>query len=423
MTKNPLLSSTQLSTQPDINIGLVGHIDHGKTTLLWRLSGKWADVHSEELKRGITIKLGFADVIIRKCKKCGYLSYKDKCPKCQSDMEDLRYVSFIDAPGHKMLMASMLGGLAVINAAILVIAANEPFPQPQTKEHFFALRARKIKDIIVVQNKIDLVTKEQAFEQYKKIKDFFSSYGLNPPIIPCSAQQEINIDLIFEEILKLPKPKPDISSDPIFLVIRSFDVNKPGTEIEKMVGGVLGGVLKKGKLKVGDEVEIKPGLSIVKETKQGKHISYKTIYAKILDLKTEKFYLKEALPFGNLAIQTSLDPSLTKADGLAGCVVGLKGKLPEITNKLKFKAYLFEKIVGTEKEEIVEDIKINETLLLSINASVTVAKIKNIKKEENFFIAEAEITIPIVPLPESSIGIARNYGGQWRLIGWGELIC
>jgi len=408
--------------QPDINIGLVGHIDHGKTTLLWRLSGKWADVHSEELKRGITIKLGYANVIIRRCKKCGYLSYKQPCPKCNSEMENLRHVSFIDAPGHKMLMASMLGGSAVMNAAILVIAANEPFPQPQTKEHFFALNARKIKDIIVVQNKIDLVSKEEALNQYKKIKEFFESYNLHPPIIPCSAQQEINIDLIFEEILKLPKPLKDTTSNPIFLVIRSFDVNKPGTKIENLVGGVLGGVLKKGKLKVGDEIEIKPGLAIVKETKQGKQVSYKTIYSKILSLKTENISLKEALPFGNLAIQTSLDPSLTKADGLAGCVVGLKGKLPEITNKIKFKAYLFEKIVGAEKEEAIEDLKINEMLLLSINTSVTVAKIRNVKKEKDFFLVEGDLTIPIVPLKDSNIGIARNYGGQWRLIGWGELI-
>jgi translation initiation factor 2 subunit 3 len=408
--------------QPDINIGLVGHIDHGKTTLLWRLSGKWTDVHSEELKRGITIKLGYANVIIRKCKKCGYLSYKEKCPKCNSDTQALRHVSFIDAPGHKMLMASMLGGSAAMNAAILVIAANEPFPQPQTKEHFFALNARKIKDIIVAQNKIDLVTKEEALKQYKEIKEFFKKYNLDPPVIPCSAQQEINIDLIFEEILKLPKPKKDISSDPLFLVIRSFDVNKPGTKAEKIVGGVLGGVLQRGKLKVGDEIEIKPGLSIVKETKQGKQVIYKTLNARILSLQTENFSLKEALPFGNLAIQTSLDPSLTKADGLAGCVVSLKGKLPEITNKAKFKAYLFEKMVGTEKEEAIEDIKANETLLLSINTSVTIAKVRSVKKEKDYFVVETELTVPIVPLPNSNIGIARNYGGQWRLIGWGELI-
>ena len=408
--------------QPDINIGLVGHIDHGKTTLLWRLSGKWADTHSEELKRGITIKLGYANVIIRRCEACSYLTYKEKCPKCKGKTKAIRHVSFVDAPGHKMLMASMLGGAAIIDAAILVIAANESFPQPQTKEHFFALKAKGIKHIIVVQNKIDLVSKEEALKQYNQIKEFFEREGLKPVIIPCSAQQGVNIELIFEEILKLPKPKRDLEAMPLFLVVRSFDVNKPGIEADKIKGSILGGTLKQGKLKVGSIIEIKPGLSIVKETKQGKKVTYKPLLAKIIEIRTEKYSLDEALPYGNLAIQTSLDPSLAKADALAGCVVGLKGTLPDITYKAKFKAKLFAKLVGLEKEEEIAEIKVNEMLLLSINASVTVARVFSVKKENDSYIVEANLTIPIVPLKGSKIGIARNYGGQWRLIGYGELL-
>ncbi|MEM1577416.1 MAG: translation initiation factor IF-2 subunit gamma [Candidatus Pacearchaeota archaeon] len=409
-------------SQPDINIGLVGHIDHGKTTLLWRLSGKWADVHSEELKRGITIKLGYANVIIRKCTSCGYLSYHKKCPKCNSSTNALRHVSFIDAPGHKMLMAAMLGGATVIDAAILVIAANEPFPQPQTKEHFLALKSNGIKDIIIAQNKIDLVTKEEAIKQYYQIKEFFEKENMKPIIIPCSAQQDINIDLILEEILKLPKPQRDLNEDPLFLVVRSFDVNKPGTDIDNIKGGVLGGTLKKGILKVGDEIEIKPGLSIVKQTKQGKVVEYKTLTAKILELKTDIYSLNKALPYGNLAIQTSLDPGLTKADSLAGCVVGLKGKLPDITYKVKLKIYLFERLVGTKEEEIIQELKLNENLLLSINTSITVGKIINIKKEKDYFIVDCDLTIPIVPIKNSKVSIARNYKGEWRLIGYGGIL-
>jgi translation initiation factor 2 subunit 3 len=89
-----------------LNVGVVGHIDHGKTTLLAKLTGKFADTHSEELKRGITIKLGYADKIIERNNK-------------------KRYISFVDCPGHEMLMATMLSGAALIDAAILVIAANE----------------------------------------------------------------------------------------------------------------------------------------------------------------------------------------------------------------------------------------------------------------------------------------------------------
>ena len=92
-----------------INVGIVGHIDHGKTTLLQRLSGKWASTHSEELKRGITIKLGYADTVI----------YSDGAGyNIEKKGKEVRHVSFVDAPGHEMLMATMLSGAALIDAAI-----------------------------------------------------------------------------------------------------------------------------------------------------------------------------------------------------------------------------------------------------------------------------------------------------------------
>ncbi len=239
---------------PEINIGVVGHIDHGKTTLLSRLTGKFADTHSEELKRGITIKLGYADATI----------YKDKNKYNTEKGKEQRYVSFIDAPGHEMLMATMLSGAAIIDAAILVIAANEGI-KPQTREHLMALQAKNIKNIIIVQNKIDLVSKEKALENYKEIKEFLKgTLAENSPIIPISAQQGINIDKLLEEIINLEIPKKDTKATPIFLVARSFDINKPGSKIEKLKGGVLGGILKQGKLKDGDEMEIKPGLRIKK---------------------------------------------------------------------------------------------------------------------------------------------------------------
>ncbi|MCW8965117.1 MAG: translation initiation factor IF-2 subunit gamma, partial [Candidatus Pacearchaeota archaeon] len=255
---------------PELNVGVVGHIDHGKTTLLSRLTGKFTDTHSEELKRGITIKLGYAEIVI--CNDNGkFNTEKGKA---------LRYVSFIDAPGHEMLMATMLSGAATMDAAVLVVAANEGI-KPQTKEHFMALQAKKIKNIIIVQNKIDLVTKEQALENYKKIKEFVKgSVAENAPIIPISAQQGVNIDKLLEELCKIEIPKKDVDAEPIFLVARSFDINKPGTEIKNLNGGVLGGILKRGKLKIGDTIEIKPGVLIKKQNEQ----TYKTITAKILSL-------------------------------------------------------------------------------------------------------------------------------------------
>ena len=402
-----------ITKQPVLNIGLVGHIDHGKTTLLYQLTGVWSDKHSEELKRGITIKLGYADAVIRKCEKCGMYTIQKKC-ECGGKTEEVRYISFVDAPGHEMLMATMLGGAAIIDAAMLVIAANEDFPQPQTKEHLLALESKEIKQIIIVQNKLDLVTKEQALAQYKKIKEFIKgTIAENAQIIPVCGQQAVNISAILEVINELEVPERDVKSKPLFLVARSFDVNKPGTKPEQLKGGILGGTLKKGKLVVGQEIEIKPGIALKKQNKT----EYETIKTKIIALRSGKNNLDEALPSGSLAIQTNLDPLLTKADSLSGCVASLGGTLPEITNKIKLKVNLFKEIVGTKEKLAVEKIKSNETLMLSVNTSITVGQVTSAREK----VSELFLKIPIVPFLGARFGIARNYKGHWRLIGWGEL--
>ena len=390
---------------PELNVGVVGHIDHGKTTLLSQLTGKFTDTHSEELKRGITIKLGYADMTI-------YKDGDDYSIKKKGIAQ--RYVSFIDAPGHEMLMATMLSGAAIIDAAILVVAANEGI-KPQTKEHFMALQAKKIKNIIVVQNKIDLVSKEQALENYKTIKEFLKgSLSEDAPIIPISAQQGINIDKILQELCKIEIPKRDDTSEPIFLVARSFDINKPGSLISNLKGGVLGGILKKGKLKVGDEIEIKPGLNIKKANQQ----TYETLTTKILSLYKGKDSVKEVLPGVSISIETELDPFLTKADSLTGCLASIKGKLPEISHSIKIKSNLFKEVLGTAEHQEVEPLKTKEMLMLSVNTTITVGTVEKVSKEE----LELSLNIPIIALKGDNVGIARNINGHWRLIGFGEII-
>jgi len=390
---------------PELNVGVVGHIDHGKTTLLSRLTGKFTDTHSEELKRGITIKLGYAEVEISKDKNNFNSEGKG---------EPVRYISFIDAPGHEMLMATMLSGAAIIDAAILVIAANEGI-KPQTREHFMALQAKGIKNIIIVQNKIDLVTKEQAKKNYQIVKEFLKgTVAENAPIIPVSAQQGVNIDKIFEELTKIEIPKKDEKSDPVFLVARSFDINRPGTEIKNLHGGVLGGILKKGKLKVGDEIEIKPGLSIRKNNQQ----NFQTLTTKILSLHKGKDSIKEVLPGASISIETSLDPFMAKTDSLTGCIASTKGSLPEITYKLKLKYSLFKKILGTEKNEKIEPFKTKEMLMLSVNTTITVGTVEKVSDSE----IELSLNIPVVALKGDNTGIARNLNKRWRLIGFGEIL-
>jgi translation initiation factor 2 subunit 3 len=390
-----------------INCGIVGHIDHGKTTLLHRLSNKWADTHSEELKRGITIKLGYADAIIRK--EEGKLTVEK-----DSNGEPMKYITFVDAPGHEMLMATMLSGAAIMDAAILVIAANEGI-KPQTKEHLIALRAKKIQKIIIVQNKIDLVTKEKALENYKEIKEFIKgSIAEDSPIIPASAQQGINLEKVLEELCKIEIRRSQKNEDPIFSIARSFDINKPGKPIEELHGGVLGGALKSGELKVGDSIEIKPGYSY---KKNNQHI-YQTVKSKIISMQKGDYQISRATPGGSLAIETELDPSLTKSDALSGGIAGIEKTLPEITTEITMEFTLFKEVFGTEKREPVEEIKINEMLMLSLNTSITVGQITKVSKSS----LNLKLKIPVVPLKGESIGIAKNLNGHWRLIGFGEII-
>ena len=378
-----------------LNIGMVGHIDHGKTTLLSRITGKFADTHSEELKRGITIKLGYADTIIKKENK-------------------ERYISFVDCPGHEMLMATMLSGAALIDAAILLIAANEGI-KPQTKEHLIALQAKKVNKILIVQNKIDLVDKEKALKNYKEIKEFTKgTIAENAPIIPVSAQQNINIDKIKNWLFDLEIPKRDLESKPEFLIARSFDINKPGTEIKNLHGGVLAGILKRGTLKIGDEIEIKPGIT----EKHANKISYKSVKTKITSIYRGTTPIKYATPGGSLAFETQLDNILTKTDSLSGNIASTPNTLPEISDKIKIKYELFKELVGEQTATKIEDLKPSEMIMLSINTTTTVGKITQIKENE----ITVSSGIPIIPIKKDSVGLARNINGHWRLIGFGEIL-
>lgn len=384
---------------PMINVGTVGHIDHGKTTLLWRLTGKFADTHSEELKRGITIKLGYAEAILENPKT------KEK-----------RYVSFVDAPGHEMLMATMLSGAAMLDAAILVVAANEGI-KPQTREHLIALQAKNVKNIIIVQNKIDLVTKEKALENFKAIKEFVKgTIAENAPIIPVSAQQNINIDKIKEVLMNIKIPDRKAEDKPIFLIARSFDINKPGASLQSLHAGIIAGVLKQGTLKVGDEIEIKPG----SYEKIANQFVYKTIKTKIVSIRRGSSTIETATPGGSLAMETELDNILTKTDLLSGCVASKVGDLPEITDKIKIKFKLFPEVFGAKEAIKVENLKPSELIMLSVNTAITVGMVKTINPKTG--IAEIYLRIPIVPIKSENIGLARNINSHWRLIGFGELV-
>lgn len=402
--------------QPEINIGLVGHVDHGKTTLTERLSGKWTDTHSEEIKRGITIRLGYADVVIYKCKSCpepqSYGS-KAKCEICNGDCVALRKVSLVDAPGHESLMATMLSGANIMDGALLLIAANEPCPLPQTREHLTALQIMGIKNIIVVQNKIDLVTEDEAKQNFGQIREFLShSEYKDSPIIPISAQQNINIDCLIQAIQEhMPVPERDSSKEPLFFVARSFDINRPGTNPRTMQGGILGGTIKQGLLKLGEEIEIKPGYMVEERNKQ----IWKPIFTKIVSITTGGVEADEASPGGSIGIMTELDPSIVKADSLAGAVVGHKDKLPAVWYNFTLEPHLLERVVGTKENLDVDPIKLGEMLMLNVNSAATVGVVTELAKKQ----VMCKLKIPVCADAGSRVTISRRVGTRFRLIGYG----
>lgn len=390
---------------------MVGHVSHGKTTLTDALTGKLTLTHSEELKRGITIRLGYADATIYKCVKCGKYSTSSKCLSCFSDCEIQRTVSFVDAPGHESLMATVLSGASLMDGAILIIAANERCPQPQTREHLTAMEVVGIKNVIIVKTKIDLVSEEKALENYKQIKEFVSGTALeNAPIIPVASQQKINLDKVVEAIENVvPTPVRDLEKPPLMYIARSFDVNKPGTEIKKLVGGILGGAIEQGKLKVGDKIEIRPG--IIKEK------SFQPLFTEIVGLKKAGSNLEEAYAGGLLGLMTKLDPYLTRSDALVGSLIGLPGELPKVRTELKLKINLLERVVGSNELSNVEPIKINENLMLNVCTTRSVGTVVSVKKNN----IELRLKLPVCLEEKERIVISRQVTGRWRLIGFGTV--
>ena len=251
--------------------GTIGHVAHGKSTVVKAISGVHTVRFKNELERNITIKLGYANAKIYKCHdpECprpgNFLtrgsSTEDSVKQGKWTYELVRHVSFVDCPGHDILMATMLNGAAVMDAALLLIAGNEPCPQPQTSEHLAAVEIMKLQHIIILQNKIDLVKEAAALQQHEDIKAFVKgTVADSSPIIPISAQLRYNIDVAAEYITNsIPVPIRDFTSEPKMIVIRSFDVNKPGQEVQDLRGGVAGGSILQGVLKLGQEIEIRPG--------------------------------------------------------------------------------------------------------------------------------------------------------------------
>ncbi|KAJ3011632.1 hypothetical protein HKX48_006724, partial [Thoreauomyces humboldtii] len=423
---NPL-SPEVIAHQATINIGTIGHVAHGKSTVVKAISGVQTVRFKNELERNITIKLGYANAKIFKCNNeacprpgC-YRSYRsDKednfpCERfgCKGLMQLVRHVSFVDCPGHDILMATMLNGAAVMDAALLLIAGNESCPQPQTSEHLAAIEIMKLEHILILQNKVDLIKESAAEEHHESILKFVKgTVADSAPIIPISAQHKYNIDAINEYIVKkIPIPIRDFSADPRLIVIRSFDVNKPGAEVSELKGGVAGGSILCGVLKLGDEIEVRPG--IVSKDSEGK-VSCQPIYSRIVTLLAETNNLKFAVPGGLIGVGTRIDPTLCRADRLVGQVLGGVGKLSAIYTELEVNYFLLRQLLGVKSEDKkrtkVQKLSRHEVLMVNIGSTSTGGRVVSVKAD----MAKILLNTPACTEIGEKIALSRRIEKHWR---------
>lgn len=442
-----------MERQPTMNVMTMGHVAHGKSTLMKAMSGESTQRSSSELKANMTIKLGYASAKIYKCPKCPrprcfhYHKSTESKPNCkyadqcgyEGHLDLLRHYSFVDCPGHHSYMGTMLSAPSVVDGAILVVAANTPCPAPQTAEHMSAAHMLGMSDkVIVAQNKVDLVNLQRAVENSYEIESFVRNYTEDRPrIVPICAQMECNIDAFCESLVKyIPVPERDMTAPLRMICIRSFDVNKPGTTWETLQGGVLGGTIMQGTLKVGMDVEIRPGFVV----RNGGTLQAIPIHTKVISIQNGSTSLGIAAPGGNVGVQTTIDPSLTKDNLMVGALVGVPDTLPPVFNEALISYRLMNKAMRNmhatkdagdgKKRSTKVKMKVGEKLLLNIGShscqGEVVAMDVNAKFEDGRVLksggifgptCRVKLSYPACAACGTMVAVSMKLGDSWRLVG------
>ncbi len=313
--------------QPIINIGMLGSVSDGKSTTVHSLTGIKTQRHSDEMKRNITIKPGYANMKIYKNEEGELTTQTGKL---------VHHVSFIDCPGHYQLIITMMSCIKLMDGIILVVSAAEPIDKkPQLIQHIMAIKMSGIKNVIVLLNKLDLVKKSVAKDRYNDLCKVLKKYEINPKIIiPVSMNHKIGTENLLKNIMKYMGPElcnQRTTQSPLFMISRSFDVNRVNIKYNEIIGGVIGGSLIGGTFKVGDEIEILPG--IISKNHDG-DIIYKPHYTTITSLKSETTELDTIGSGGLIGVGTTIDPFYCKNDSMIGMIAGLKGCMPQVYTEI-----------------------------------------------------------------------------------------
>jgi len=442
--------------QATLNIGCIGHVAHGKSSLVRQLTGVKTQKHKDELERNITIRLGYANAKLFECETPGcpeelrYAWRPSSFKHMRLTQHDwtyhlVRHVSFVDCPGHEALMQNMISGAAVMDAAILLVAANEPCPAAQTMEHLSAVSCLGLEHIVTIQNKVDLVSAAEAEEHFEAVETFIEGTAAAARgVTPICAQLGHNLGAVCALIAALPRPDRRVGAPAHMHLVRSFDVNRPGTDVHALRGGVAGGALTCGVLTIGDEVELRPG--ILGRTPNGE-VTCTPLRTRVESLFSEGTALQQAFPGGLIGVGTALDAWLAKEDRLKGLVLGQVGTLPPIFCEITVKTSLMRRaarneIAGTEekakakaattaamerrpqmadpdpKAEKAERLRSDEELLISVGASSCAGRVRAAKSGR----ARIELDTPICAALGDTVALSRRRDGKWRLIGRADIL-
>lgn len=344
--------------QAIFNCGTAGHVSHGKSTLVHSLTGTRTQKYAKEQEKNITIKLGYANCKFYLNRKTGMVSaYPTNVdPDTNDPLTLLSTVSFVDCPGHELYMATMISGSKVMDYAMVVIAANEQIPRPQTHHHIIALDYSHIDDISFVLNKLDLVKEKDVQVIKGQLDTYLQSVGMGDRTIhPISAATGDNVQELCQYLAakvydRIPKTIQQ-SMQPLRMnIVRSYNVNRPNTKLKDLVGAVVGGTIETGILTVGDQVELRPGVITMKD---GQRI-IQPLVAKVQNLESDHNQLDTAIPGGLIGVNLSIYSGLSNDDHLKGQVLGHVGTLPDMYDSLKGKFRLFDIRTPTETETETE---------------------------------------------------------------------
>lgn len=403
-----------LQNQPIINIGCLGSVSDGKSSMVSAFTGINTQKHSSEKMRNITVKQGYGNMKIWQHDDKYFTTNSNQTNYTCNDGNEYElknHISFVDCPGHQELIGVMLSSIALMDGVIIVISVDKaPQEKPQLLQHLAAVVLGKFDKIIICLNKIDLVTKDVVIQRKEELDIMLEQYGICPyAVIPTCFNKKIGMNYLTKAIMELFNPEKFANkrlSTPYFHISRSFDINKPGTNWANLTGGVIGGSLSAGKISRGDKIEIRPGILVGKAPKS----SCKPILTIINTLKTDSTELEEVQPGGLIGIGTDIDPLYCKDNYLSGNIAGLVGTLPSI---------FIEITVDINKVDLFGfpwDPKVKDQVEIQIGThmanSVSIVKIK--KKIITFLFAT-----PVCIPNNQHIVICRTISGILRIVAEG----